>query len=183
MPRSRLLTPHRRTIAAVTAGALLLSGCAASGGEGGGTSTSGGSTALIAMSRCMRAHGISDFPDPANAPGGGVGLSVTMTPGSSAVTVAGIEFSGPAFTAAEKACRFGAYGTRPKLTAAQKRGMLKSAQCMRDHGVPNFPDPTFGAGGADAPKESNSQVNPDSPAFRAAARACRNVGMGLPGGG
>lgn len=42
------------------------------------------------------------------------------------------------------------------------------AQCMRWHGVSNFPDPTPG-GGIDLPPN----LNPDSPAFRSARQACR----------
>jgi hypothetical protein len=180
--RHRLIisTPHRTAV--VVAAALSLTACGASGGgAAGGTTTSGGDTKLIAMSHCMRAHGVPNFPDPSSSAGGGVGMSVTMTPESSAVTVAGVIFSGPAFTTAEKACHFGEYGSKPKLTEAQKQGMLKSAECMRTHRVPNFPDPTFGANGG--VKIDSSQINPNSPAFQAAAKACRGAGMGIPGGG
>jgi hypothetical protein len=184
MLRPHLLTPTRSSAALITVAALGLAGCGASGGTGtlaGGTSTTGGSNKLFAMSRCMRAHGVSNFPDPTNSSGGGVGMSVTMTPGSSAVTVAGTTFSGPAFTAAEKACHFGAYGSKPKLTEAQQQEMLKSAECMRRHGVPGFPDPIFGPHGG--VKTPSSKINHDSPAFEAAAKACVRVGMGIPGGG
>jgi hypothetical protein len=184
MLRPQLLTPTRRSAALITVAALGLTGCGASGGTGslaGGATTTGGSNKLFAMSLCMRAHGVSNFPDPTSSPGG-IGMSVTMTRGSSAITVAGITFSGPAFTAAEKACHFGAYGSKPKLTEAQKRGMLKSAECMRTHGVPNFPDPTFPPG-AGVSVAATSEINRSSPAFQAAAKACRHVGMGIPGGG
>ena len=106
MPSHRLTTPNRRLTVVIAAAALSLSGCGVSDSAGagaGGTTTTGGATKLIAMSHCMRSHGVSNFPDPTNSSGGGVGMSVTMTPGSSAVTVAGITFGGPAFTAAEKA--------------------------------------------------------------------------------
>jgi hypothetical protein len=168
---------------AITAAGLVVSGCGVSGGSAGagGTGTTGGSSKLLAISSCMRSHGISNFPDPTKSSGGDVGMSIAMTPGSPAVTVAGITFDGPAFTAAEKACHFAAYGSPPKLTEAQKQGMLKSAECMRTHGVPNFPDPTFGPRGG--VKNPSNQINPNSPAFEAAAKACRHVGVGIPGGG
>jgi hypothetical protein len=182
MRHRRPIIPNRSAIALVIAPALALAGCGAAGGSvGGGTSTSGGSSALFAMSRCMRTHGVSNFPDPTRS-SGGEGLSVAMAPGGSTVTVGGIAFSGPAFTTAEKACHFGAYGSRPKLTEAQKEGMLKSAECMRTHGVPNFPDPTFPPG-AGVKVTAPGQVNRNSPAFEAAAKACRHVGVGIPGGG
>lgn len=184
MQNHRLTTSTPRRAAVIVAVGLSLTGCGVAGGGGdgsGGTTTTGGASTLIAMSHCMRAHGVSNFPDPTNSAGGGVGMSVTMTPGSSAVTVAGITFSGPVFVTAEKACHFGPDGSKPKLTEAQKQAMLKSAECMRRHGVPNFPDPAFGPSGG--VKIDSSQINVNSPAFQTAAKACRGVGMGIPGGG
>jgi hypothetical protein len=65
-------------------------------GVTGGASTGPGSSnpAAPAASECMRAHGVPNFPDPTQTPGG-AGLSVTKTPGNSTMTVAGIPFSGP----------------------------------------------------------------------------------------
>lgn len=50
---------------------------------------------------------------------------------------------------------------------------------MRSHGVPNFPDPTAGGGGVDLP----SAINPQSPAFKSAQRACAKLAPGGPRGG
>jgi hypothetical protein len=56
---------------------------------------------------------------------------------------------------------------------------LKLADCMRSHGVPNFPDPSSGGGGVNL----TSGVNPQSPAFKSARRACAKlVPGGKPGG-
>ncbi len=49
------------------------------------------------------------------------------------------------------------------------------------HGMSNFPDPIFAPRGG--VKTPGSKVNHDSPALEAAAKACRHVGMGIPGGG
>ncbi|HEY3774515.1 MAG TPA: hypothetical protein VGL69_16050 [Solirubrobacteraceae bacterium] len=177
-----LITPNRFAVALVVTAALTVAGCGAGGGSGAGEgTTTGGDSALFAMSRCMRTHGVPNFPDPTKS-SGGEGLSVVMTRGSSTVTVGGIGFSGPAFTAAEKTCRFGAYGSRPKLTEGQKQGMLRSAECMRTHGVPNFPDPTFPPG-AGVSVAGESQINRNSPTFQSAAKTCQHVGVGIPGGG
>jgi hypothetical protein len=54
---------------------------------------------------------------------------------------------------------------------------VEFADCMRAHGVPNFPDPTAG-GGIKIP--SNSGIDPQSPAFQSAQDACSKL---LPGGG
>jgi hypothetical protein len=52
---------------------------------------------------------------------------------------------------------------------------IKYADCMRAHGVPNFPDP--GSGGA--VDLSGSAINPQSPAFESGQSACQKL---LPGG-
>jgi hypothetical protein len=54
---------------------------------------------------------------------------------------------------------------------------IKFADCMRSHGVPNFPDPGPG-GGIQIP--AGSAVNPQSPAFQSAQNTCFKL---LPGGG
>lgn len=54
---------------------------------------------------------------------------------------------------------------------------VRFANCMRAHGVPDFPDPSA-TGGIQIP--DNSGTNPFSPAFKTAQRACRAL---LPRGG
>jgi hypothetical protein len=53
----------------------------------------------LKMAACMRAHGVSNFPDPqvSSAPGGGVGVRIGG-PGS------GIDPNSPAFKSAQQAC-------------------------------------------------------------------------------
>ena len=55
--------------------------------------------------------------------------------------------------------------------AQQQLLLLELAQCLRSHGVPNFKDPSPGAGILEM-LEENSQVDPQSPAFQAALKAC-----------
>jgi hypothetical protein len=54
---------------------------------------------------------------------------------------------------------------------------LRFADCMRSHGVPNFPDPSAGGG---IQISAGSGVNPQSPAFQSAQNACSKL---MPGGG
>ncbi len=68
----------------------------------------------------------------------------------------------------------GATGTNAKAASAQA---LKFSSCMRANGVPNFPDPGSGGGIDIAP---GSGLDPQSPAFQAAQKACGKL---LPGGG
>jgi hypothetical protein len=166
---------HSVSIALVSLScALTIAACSSSSSTltGSGTTASGNSSA-IALSKCMRAHGVPNFPDPTQGPGG-EGLSINGTPGSSALTVDGMTLSGPAFQAARKACKEflpGGGGPPPKISESQKRAALANAQCMREHGVPTFPDPTFPARGGIL-IAGGPGVNPQSPAFKQAAAAC-----------
>jgi hypothetical protein len=55
--------------------------------------------------------------------------------------------------------------------------MLAYAQCMRDKGVPNFPDPKPGEG----INLDGDVLDLNSPAFKAAEQACASLGPGGPG--
>jgi hypothetical protein len=183
-PRSRARAGGVIAALALALG-LGIAGCGGSGSSAipsAGTGTNAADPEAQSASECMRAHGVRNFPDPVKG-SGGVGLSVAEQPGSSAVTVDGIPFSGPAFTAAAKTCGFGPGNDgHARLSAAQRRGMLENAECMRRHGVPNFPDPTFGPrGGVKGAASSGIDVN--TPAFVRANQICNRVGVPLPGGG
>jgi hypothetical protein len=51
---------------------------------------------------------------------------------------------------------------------------LKFAECIRSHGVPDFPDP-----GSDGLTSTDGRVDKQSPAFRAALEACNVVQSAL----
>jgi len=53
---------------------------------------------------------------------------------------------------------------------------LKFAECMRSHGVANFPDPTTNGGASSAV----STIDKHSPAFQTAARHCSSLVPGEP---
>lgn len=58
--------------------------------------------------------------------------------------------------------------------AAQQQEVVRFANCMRSHGVPNFPDPTT------SPRAFKTAFNTKSPAFGSGYTACHQF---LPGGG
>ena len=150
-----------------------LAACGGSSGYNPAAATNPSTNSPLRLSQCMHSHGIKNFPDPTNGPGG-LGLSLATSPGSGTLTAAGITFSGPAFEAAAKACAKllpGGAGPPPPPTAQQKQQALEFAQCMRQHGVPSFADPTFPAGGGIAERVGPG-VNPSSPAFEQAASKC-----------
>ncbi len=146
---------------------LLLAAC----GSGGATGTTGSSSSQFALARCMRTHGVSNFPDPTMG-AGGPGFQISAIPGSSTLTVNGTTFNGPAFESAVRTCKlFGGGSSPPPLSAQQRRRLVAFAQCMRSHGVPDFPDPTFPSAGGIFRGKIPSDHN--APAFAQAVRTCR----------
>jgi len=85
------------------------------------------------------------------------------------------------FKKAEQACQSleppeNRVGT-PENAKLQQQ-MLKSAQCMRKNGVPNFPDPQ---GGKILVKKGT--IDGNSPQFKKAVQACRYLEVGGTGKG
>jgi hypothetical protein len=192
-PRPRRASRWRRAgsrAAALIATALLVAACG--GGSGGpgvagagspstttGTSGAGGSKkkSALAYSKCMRSHGVHDFPDP-NSTGE---IAVSGGPGSD------LGPDSPVFRRADQACK--SLMPAPPGSPAQQRKdfaqALKFAKCMRTHGVQNFADPQPPGSGPQTQSQKGSAgkdtgANPDSSQFKAAMQACKDL---MPGGG
>jgi hypothetical protein len=117
----------------------------------------------LAYTRCMRSHGVLDFPDPTLSPGGGVAFQIDGGPGSD------LGRHNPRFEAAGQACRslLPGGGQAPPLSAHKLAAEVRWAQCMRSHGVAGFPDPN--AQGA----FDSSRFDENTPAFQTASKACQ----------
>ncbi len=168
--------------------ALLLAGCGGGSSSPGvahlSSSTSGGSVAdgagksstpessastqqkMVAYSQCMRSHGVPEFPEPTEGH-----LLIHSSDHNGHVT--GVNPESSQFQAAEKACKSLAppqQAPSPAQQAKAQESALKLSQCMRTHGVPNFPDPTFSDGGVRMKLKAGGAngIDPESPQFRAA---------------
>ena len=124
----------------------------------------------------MRSHGVPNLPDPSTNGHGGLQFQQTQRSGSGpSLRVNGVSVNAPAFQSAMQACR--SYlpngGQPPQLSASQRQAMLQFAQCMRAHGLPNFPDPVFNAGRVGFRAGPGTGLDPSSPAFKAAQGACQ----------
>ena len=161
-----------QTAAALASCALLITAAACSsggsptaaggspdaGGNSPGTAGSAQSQQDLAYARCMRSHGVADFPDP--NPGGGFGGSI-----SSEVQ------NNPDYATAHSACRHLLPGGDSGNKVQQnENAFLRHAQCMRSHGVPNYPDPNPGVNPRTALQQAGINVN--SPQVQAASRVC-----------
>jgi len=129
---------------------------AASGGGGGGGSPP--VQAQLAYARCMRAHGVPDFPDPNSNGGGFEGVP-----------------AGSQVTAADHVCHHLLSAGAPHLSPAQQQHLLgqlvKYAQCMRAHGLPNFADPHTDNGGY----IMGGDTDRNSPQYQSANQACQHL--------
>jgi hypothetical protein len=144
----------------------------ASGSTGGGESSPG--SQAVAYSACVRAHGVPNFPEPKISTNGNeVRVAIGINPSIS---------GNPHFKSAQQACRKLLPGGGPgegsshQITPREQSQYLKAAACIRSHGIPNFPDPTFSGGGVHI---AHQGLNESSPAFKAAVQACESL---IPGG-
>jgi putative hemolysin len=138
------------------------------------TSSSGGNTnatthaQAVKFAECIRDNGVTEFPDP-DASGS---FAYGIKRGSS------LDPSTAAWQKAIGACKDleppGALGG--KASPQEQKARLKFAQCMRDNGVQDFPDPTTSGPLIDV------QDARSIPGFQAAMQKCRDVMASALGG-
>jgi hypothetical protein len=138
------------------------------GGAGIGASISRqvGTAAGVRYTACMRSHGVRSFPDP-DAQG-----TITITVSRA------LDPRSPLFQRAESACGHllpSGTALSPARQQQMKARLLAFAACMRSHGVPGFPDPTFSGGGVSQGFGRGDGVDPRSSIFEAAQQACRGT--------
>jgi hypothetical protein len=173
------------SLVAVAAFSLLAAGCG--GGSSPGVANVASSTTAattttqsatttgngtLAFAHCMRSHGVPTFPDPDRS---------GEIPKPQAVEARKNDPSG--FDAANRACIHllsnGSYGPTQTITPTERTDYLKAAACMRHHGFPDFPDPTFL--GNSVRVDIPSSIDQSSSRFRNAATICTKlIPQGLP---
>jgi hypothetical protein len=171
---------HRNHLITITlaATALAVAGC----GSAKPTSTTSARSiqhpvqAAYKFSACMRAHGVSGFPDPVvHSSGDSQSIGIHITPSLT---------SSPQFKTAQQACQGimpGPDNVSPAQQAQQTHtrveDILSFANCMRAHGVARFPDPT--AQGQLPLPTIAADVDLHAPAVQLAARTCVPAAHGL----
>jgi hypothetical protein len=172
--------------AAVGAGVLVAACSSGSAGPGVAAATSSASASASASpsatgaaeallyAQCMRSHGVPGFPDP-TVQNGSVGFNITPADG--------VNSSSAQYQTARQACqslRGGGTSNSGANSSANLAQALKFAQCMRSHGVPDFPDPNKDGGFS-----GTSTINPSSLTFQNAQSTCMRLsgyGSGSSGG-
>jgi hypothetical protein len=154
--------PWPLTALALIATVVLISACGSSAPAGTGganiTAANPNHEKAVEFAECIRSHGVGEFPDP-DASGDfiyGIKAGSSLDPSSTA------------WQTAIAACR----NLEPSdfmpttFTTKQIEARDKFAQCVRDNGVPDFPDPTTHGPLVDVTDASSI------PGLRAAVQKC-----------
>lgn len=165
--------------------ALTLAGCGGSGGEDDGVATAGNGKQASAsptpsldneqrqqlFAQCMRDEGVEVE---AQVESDGKKQSLRFrAPGEGGPEPAKVQ-------AAMAKCKqfLPNGGEPPKLSAEELERSRQYSKCMRDNGVPNFPDPNENGGIMIGPEVGS----PDDPGFKAAEETCRALAPDVGGG-
>ena len=166
-----------RPLVALALVAVISAGCGSNAPSETGTASNsgtGGTKKLSARDKavkfaeCIRAHGVSDFPDPNAKNDFQYGVSVSPAVWKQATT----------------ACKdLQPPGTLSgKRTPKQQSASLRFAQCIRENGVKDFPDPVNGEPVVNTYKIPSSNRPGGMTILNAAMQKCRNV-LGEAAGG
>jgi hypothetical protein len=173
----RNMSRARRPLAALALVALIgliSAGCGSDSSSESGTARSTGTPSsagthkklsardkAVKFAECIRAHGVSDFPDPNAENDFQYGVSVSPA----------------VWTKAVNACKdLQPPGTLSgKRTSKQQSAALRFAQCIRDNGVKDFPDPVNGEPLIDTTKIPSSNQPGGMDILHAAMGKCRGI--------
>lgn len=169
------MSERRRPLAALAlvVMAALIGGCGSSapaetGTGGANNNPAANADKAVKFAECMRRNGVSQFPDP-DASG-----KLTIDAVANGTS---LDTSAPAFTQAMSACKdlepAGFTGT--KRSSQQQQAALRFAQCVRENGVSDFPDPLPNGPLVDTNRIPSSATSSGMSMLHAAMQKCRDV--------
>ena len=165
-----------RSLAALAMLALISAGCSnataqTSTGSSSANPNAAAREGAVKFAECMRSNGVREFPDP--------DASGTLTIDGVA-NGSSLDTNSAAFKQAIAACKdlqpAGFTGSR--RSPEQQQAALKFAQCIRDNGVKDFPDPTPDGALIDTSRMPGSPGARSIPGFQAAIDKCSAIYSG-----
>jgi hypothetical protein len=159
-----------RALAALAAMSLIGAGCSNEPAENGNAGSKNATNRDKAMqfAACMRDNGVSEFPDP-DASG-----SLTI---DGVLNGSSLDSSAPAWKEAIDACKdlepAGFTGDQD-VSDEEQEARLEFAQCIRDNGVEDFPDPTRDSPLVDTRRIPSAATDGGMAILNAAMRKCRD---------
>jgi hypothetical protein len=151
--------------------ALIGAGCSNESAENGntGSNTATNRDKAARFAECMRDNGVSEFPDPDAS--GGLTIDGVLN-GSS------LDPSAPEWKEAVSACKDlqppGFTGDH-EVSAEEQEARLEFAQCVRDHGVEDFPDPARDGPLVDTRRIPSAATDGGMTILNAAMQKCRDL--------
>jgi hypothetical protein len=162
-------------LAALAMVALIGAGCSNEPAENGNAGSSGGNKnatnrdKAMKFAACMRENGVREFPDP-DASG-----SLTI---DGVLNGSSLDPSAPAWKEAIGACKEleppGFTGDQD-VSDEEQEARLEFAQCIRDNGVEDFPDPARDAPLVDTRRIPSAATDGGMTILNAAMRKCRDA--------
>ncbi len=177
------MSKHLWPLAALAAVALIGAGCSNGSAEQGDTAGSSATTGAsgsgeskqatardraVRFAECIRSHGVGDFPDPNEKNEFEYGVSVSPAVWKRATTACK-DLQPPGTLSA-------------KRTPKQQSASLRFAQCIRENGVKDFPDPVNGEPLVNTYKIPSSNKPGGMDILNAAMQKCGNVLKAAAGG-
>lgn len=165
------------SIAGLVACAVLGAGAGGCGSQSPTSTANQSAHSPVAMayaySRCMRAHGVPNFPDP----------KVSSSPGQASIKLAVSvqETNAPNFVGAQRACQRlqpGPQNASPAQRRSQTQAFLAFARCLRSHGLTRFPDPNS-QGQITRQMVTAAGIDLHAPSVMTTAKACVGVTHGV----
>jgi hypothetical protein len=161
------MTRKLRALAALAMVALIGAGCS-NDSDGTGNDAAANQTEALKFAECMRENGVSEFPDP-DASG-----ELTI---DGVVNGSSLDPNSPAWEEAIGACRDlqppGFTGDK-KVSDEEQEVRLEFAQCIRDNGVEDFPDPAKGEPLVDTNRIPSAATEGGMSSLNAAMATCRD---------
>lgn len=177
--RKRVAAPTLALVSLATVGTLI-AGCSSDSNSNGATAGDEGSSAqsqggaagsALAYSKCMREHGVTNYPDPQVDSRGAVQMGVPD----------GIDPNSPTFQSAQSACQSKLFQSEGDTAGARTFDATKVApwaKCIRAHGMPNFPDPRVQGDTIVIDASAAGISGRDDPRFTKATQACYSIRPG-----
>jgi uncharacterized protein YceK len=163
---SRKLRPSV-VLALVVLISAISAGCGSTASSEGGTAGSGatkkvsGQDKAVKFAECIRGHGVPHFPDPDAKGEFAFGIDVTPAVWQQAVDACkGLEPPG---------------ALSGKRSPKQQSAALRFAQCVRENGVKDFPDPVNGQPLIDTTKIPSSDAPGGMTILNAATQKCGSI--------
>jgi hypothetical protein len=157
-----------RPLAALAVVALIGAGCS-NDSAGTGNDTASNQLEAVKFSECMRDNGVNEFPDPDAS--GELTIDGVLN-GSS------LDPSTPVWKEAISACKDlqppGFTGDQ-EVSDEEQEVRLEFAQCMRDNGVEDFPDPAKGEPLVDTNRIPSSATDGGMTILNAAMQRCGDL--------